>query len=546
MSSHRTKLYALGLAVLVAGAAALFLAGPATAAEWHAYKGDVFPGHAYGLQVPPKAESFEIAWTGPAEAGASLAVYDPAGAKVGHYALSGALTSASVIAPAEGRYVIYVYELTGGALNLRVSAPTAPAALDLAKVALVREDVAVSTSDAPARLDKAITASLKSPAVFLTLLYEGSAEGLDATVSSAKGPVMTIQGETGTAFSPGVYSSLSGERRMDAANLDGTTYTVEVHAASFEGTLFLTTLAVDFKTPAPTPPVAKTPGAPAEPPQAPSAQASAPTTPWNATGGATFAFGEGKAYAFQAKAGELLLADPLVTEDEDDREASRYDVHDAVSIYAPDDTLLAYVVLDHDEMNASVALPADGEYVAYVHHARDGVVLAKLAGAPVTPALRELPLVEETYVFAPAAFLGGAEETFTLAHAPVALSLDAAGLDALASAYVENADGLVASYSAVVGGTPFEGFAWTWVDPALFQAGEHAFRAHGTLGQDVVLTAVSYVRSGVAHEHDTHEHEAHDHETHEGHADHDAQAGMPLVPLTLGTPALPVVPGLYG
>ena len=537
MLPHRTKLYAIGMAALVAAAAALFLATPAAAAEWHAYEGDVFPGHAYGLQVPADAESFEILWTGPSNASASLAVYDPAGAKVGHYALSESLTSAAVVAPVQGRYVIYVYELTGGALDLRVSAPVAPAALDLQKMPLVREDVAVSTSDAPARLDKAITATLKAPAVFLTLLYEGSAQGMDATVSSAKGPVMTITGESGTAFSPGVYSSLSGERRMDAANLDGTLYTVEVHAASFEGTLFLTTLAVDFKTSSPTPPVAKAPAAPDAPP----AQAPAPA-PWNATGGATFAFGAGKAYAFLAQPGELLLADPLVNEKEGKRNASRYDVHGAVSIYAPNDTLLAHVVLDHDRMNATVALPVEGEYVAYVHHARKDVILAKLAGAPADPSLRELPLAEEALVFEPASFLGGDVVEFTLARVPVALTLEARGLDALRSAHVENEAGVVASYNAVVGGTGFQGLEWTWVDPTLFRAGEHTFAAHGFLGQDMVLTSVSYLRSGAVPDA-----EAHDHGTHEGHEPHGedraSEGRKPLLPLTLGTPP---IPGLYG
>jgi hypothetical protein len=542
---HRAKLVAAGIALLVAGATALVLAGPATAAEWHAYQGDVFPGHAYGLQVPAKAESFEVAWTGPSNASASLAIYDPAGARIGHYALSEALTGAIVASPVEGRYVLYVYDLTGGALNVRVSAPVAPTRLDLQKLPLVREDVAVSSSDSPARLDKAIAANLKSPAVFLTLLYEGSAQALDATVSSAKGPALTITGETGTAFAPGVYSSLSGQRRLDAANLDGVAYTVEVHAQSFEGTLFLTTLAVDFKTPVPEAPVAKTP----ESPSTPSTPA-APSNPWNATGGATFAFGEGKAYAFEAKAGALLLADPMVQRAKDERNESysSYDVHDAVSIYAPDDTLLAYVVLDHEDMNATVKLPVDGEYVAYVHHARDQVVLAKLTTG-AAPALRELPLVEESFDLAGAGFLGGSsgEFTLTLARAPVALALEPAhggSLDALASASLDNEAGNVATYSSLVGGMP--GFGWTSVDPANFRAGDHTFFASGIVGQDFLLTTVSYVREGIVHDGSEHVHA--EHAEHDG---HEAPAAPPAPPADLALPtvkglALPVVPGIYG
>ena len=486
----RNQLLSVGVAVLLAGAAALLLANPASAAEWHAYNGDVFPGHAYGLMVPTKAESFEIVWTGPAGASASLAVYDPAGARVGHYALSEALTAASVAAPAEGSYVLYVYELTGGALNVRVSAPSAPVVLDLQKMPLVREDVAISASDAPARLDKAITANLKAPAVFLTLLYEGSAEELDATVASAKGPAMTITGETGTAFAPGVYSSITGARNLDAANLEGTAYTVEVHAKSFEGTLFLTTLAVDFKTPAPVAPA--TPGTPSTP------NAPATPAPWNATTGATFVFGAGKAYAFQAKAGELLLADPMVNE-KDDKSRATYDVHDVIALYAPNDTLLAYVVLDHEDMSATVELPVDGEYVAYVHHARDEVILAKLSGATLAPSLRELPLAEETFAFPAGGLLGGGASEFTLARAPVSLSLEASeGLDALSYASVENEQGTVAYYSALLATPGFEGFEWSEQDPSRFAAGEHVFHAGGLLGQEMTLTALSYLRDGEA------------------------------------------------
>lgn len=546
LTPRRAKLLAAGLAVLFAGAAALVLAGPATAAEWHAYQGDVFPGHAYGLQVPAKAESFEVAWTGPSNASASVAIYDPSGARVGHYALSDALASAVVASPVEGRYVLYVYELTGGALNLRVSAPAAPAALGLQKLPLVREDVPVASADAPARLDKGIAVSLKAPAVFLTLLYEGSAEALDATVSSAKGAALTVTGETGTAFSPGVYSSLSGQRRLDAANLEGTAYTVEVHAKSFEGTLFLTTLAVDFKAPVPEAPVAKAPDAPTAP-TAPSSPVAAPANPWNATGGATFAFGEGKAYAFEAKAGELLLADPMVREGKDarNRSYSEYDVHDAVSIYAPDDTLVAYVVLEHDAMNATVKLPVDGEYVAYVHEARDRVVLARLSAASAAPALRELPLVEETFDFAGSSLLGGAGEyDLTLARAPVALALEPAGggsLDALASAVLENEEGVVASYSALVGGAP--GMGWTSVDPSHFRAGEHAFSADGVLGQGYVLTVVSYDRAATLPAAAEHVHA--EHHGHEEPPAPPAPAADAALPSLKGL-ALPAVPGLYG
>ena len=518
---QRTKLLAAVLALVMAGAAALVFAGSASAAEWHVYKGDVYAGHAYGLQVPAKAESFEVVLDGPANATASLAVYDPAGGKVGHFALSPSLTAASVAGPKEGRYVLYVYELAGGALKVRVNAPAAPA-LDLQKIPLKREDVSIAASDSPQKLDKVISSQLKTPAVFVTLLYQGSAEALDATVSSAKGVVMTVRGETGTAFAPGVYSSVTGERRMDAANLDGTAYTVEVHAASFEGTLVLTTLGLDLSAPAAPPKAPKTPDAKA-PPAAPA------PAPWTqASASPAFAFEQGKAFAFQAKAGELLLADPSVEKaDKKERRGYSY-VYDAVSIYAPDDSLLAYVVLDGETPNANVTLPVEGEYVAYVHAATEEFVLAKLAGATAAPQLRELALVTEIFEFEGSDFMGDGGAEFTLGHVPVALTLlpGEDGLEVLGYAHVENDEGTVASYSSLARVGGFDAFAWSYQEPANFRAGDHALYVGGLLPSSLTLEAVSYDRSALAHdaEHD----EDHEDDRHHG----GFLPGAPGVPAT--------------
>lgn len=530
----RTKSFAVVLALVSAGAAALLIAGPASAAEWHVYKGDVYPGHAYGLMIPSGAESFEINLEGGADAAGSLAVYDPASAKVGHYELSSALTSASVASPASGRYVIYVYELAAGALTLRVNAEKAPEVLDLQKMPLVREDVAIGGSDAPAKLDKVVSANLKAPAVFLTLLYEGRAEAMDATVSSGKGVVMTIAGETGTAFAPGVYSSLSGSRRMNAANLEGTAYTVEVHAQSFEGTLVLTTLAVDFKAPEPAPPAPEAP----KTPKAPGAvKPGAPGANWTASAAPVFAFEQGKAYAFVAKAGQLILADPMVEEatrdaDEEEHEAhySHYDVHGALSVYGPDDGLVAYVVLEHEEMTASVDLPVDGEYVVYVHEAKDEMVLAKLAGATAAPALRQVALVEASFTFDAQSFFGDGATEFVLPQAPVALRLEPdESVDLLPHVAIDNEDGTVAYYSALARTGSFDLFGWTMVDPANFRAGEHTVHVQGVMGTGITLTVVTFDRAAEAVEEVAVEEGEHHEESEE---ESDEDPWLPFLPAT--------------
>lgn len=483
----RTKILAVALAALAAVAASVAVAGSASAATWHAYEGDLHPGHAYSLDVPAGSESLEVAYEGMGLA--QVALYDPAGAKLGFYELSPALTSANLASPAEGRYAIYVYDVQQGALSLRVNSEAAPD-LALQEVALARQDYKLGTFGSGA-LDKIVTAQLHAPAVFATLLYEGSAQGLDATISSAKGAVVTITGETATAFSPGVWTAYAGQRTSTPANLDGLAYTVELHAQSFEGTLVLTTLSLGLAEPVVDPEVQPVPVAPA-PLDAP-----------------VFALAAGKAVAFEAPAGELVLADPSWVEKmakepkEDDPEARgrgdyRY-VHDVIALYAPDDTLLAYVELTGDEPMAKVELPVAGEYVAYVHQAgEDDVVLAMVPGA-LDVQVRELTLTEETFEFAADSFFGGQTQELELSAVPVTLSLrfgeDAFGT--LGHAQVAHEDGVVASANGLILAPGVEWFAWSWQDPANFRAGAHELHVDGIFQGSLTLVSTSFVREAV-------------------------------------------------
>lgn len=484
---QRTKVLAVLMAAASAAAAAVVLSGSASAGEWHSYEGTIHPGHAYGLAVPDGAESYEVVFSG--TGAARLALLDPEGAPLGYHVLTPSLATAAVAQPAAGRHVLYVYEVADGALSVRVNAEAAPS-LALQKLPLVTEETEVATGDGGA-LDKAMKVSLKGQPVFLTLLYEGSVSNLDATIASAKGDVVTIKAETGTAFAPGAWSALRGERTTSFDNLDGSAYTIKAKADRFEGAMRLTTVAVDFggKPILPMPIVGRT--SPAEPVDAPAASPAAPQ--------AEFSLPVGTAVAFTAKAGTLTLFDPEAVEEARDPESSHYGdwASMAVSVYAPDDTLLAYVVADDENLQETVELPVDGEYVVFVHAASADALVGSVASLS---AVRELPLVEETFEFYATGLPGvGSEFDFDLAHAPVAMHLEAEDFSLLSNAYVENENGPVAERGETIGFGPESPFgAWTNVYPENFAAGEHRFSDYGLVAGAVRVVSVAYLREAPA------------------------------------------------
>lgn len=471
----QNKTIAIVVGALAVLAAVTFGLSGADAATWHDYKGDIYAGHAYGLLVPPNAKNYEVNFAGGPNASAKLAIYDPVGARLGYFGLSPTLTSASIAGPAQGRHVLYVYDIVGdGALTLRVDSDTAPPA-DLQQVPLVRNDISLASQDAAAKLDKSMTAKLDTAPVFVTLLYDGSAQDLTASIASAKGEVVAITHESGSAFSPGVWTSQSGQRTSTPANLDGVAYTVTAHAEKFQGSMILTTLSLDLKAPQ-----ATTPGAPAAP-EVKNAKA-------GTLAPGTFAINRGKAVAFVADKGTLVLQDPQANHA---KNQSSY-VNDVISIYAPDDKLVQVVKLTGENASASIELPVAGEYVAYVSSASNKAVLAHLAGASTAPTVRELTLAKEKVELK-----GDAAKNFTLKNAPVELMLratrDSPGV--LSSVSIQNEKGVVAESNDIVSVGGGQMFAWGDLHRENFQAGEHTLRVSGIIPAHYELTSVYFVRA---------------------------------------------------
>jgi hypothetical protein len=322
--------------------------------------------------------------------------------------------------------------------------------------------------------------------------------------------------------------------------LEGTLYSIEVHADDFEGTMVLTALALQL----PAPPQPGVPPVPAQPPT----PTSVPTaTPIVEGSPAVFALSAGSAVAFEAPAGLLQIVDPAQL----DREAAEEDgdeydygddcsyTHALVTLYAPDDSVLAVITLTHDEPVAEIELPVAGEYVAYTHHAERDMVLAKIAGATNAPQVRELELGEEAFDFSASSLLTGQEMEIELANVPVMVELAwTDGVGALANAYVENENGIVASTNdpVVLGGSPI--WFGTYQDPAAFAKGAHTLRVNGFYEGSVRFVSVHYLRNSEVVQPD-HAHGDHEHEHGDDEAEPEAPAPLPA-PVVLPDLRLPL------
>jgi hypothetical protein len=389
-----------------------------------------------------------------------------------------------VASPQAGAYVLYVYSLKEAALHLAVDSRTAPDA-QLDQLSLQREEIAIASFDQPAPLDKAMTATFHQAPMVVSLLYEGSVDRLDAKVASGKGDVLTITGESGTAFSPGVVTDQTGSRASSFGNLDGLAYTATAHARSFQGTMVLVGLSLELPRSVPVEVEAPgTPSAPPTPPANPHLDAAAPA----------LRLSQGRAFAFEAQPGELKVADPQA-KDGNGRDGAYYGA--TVLVFTPDDKLLGIVSLNRTNGGvASIALPRAGEYVAFVERAGNLAVYAQVPGGDGVA--RELKLGHESFDFnADALSPTGAQQTrFELLHAPVRMALDGSqALAVLGGADVRNEMGVVASWQgpAQVPGMDLLGSSGYSVSPH-FAAGEHVFEAWQFTQGAFTLKTTYYLR----------------------------------------------------
>lgn len=430
----RNKALWIAALTLTAAAGAFVFAGSAFGQDWYEYKGRLTAGNAYLVTVPAGAESLELALLPNGEtAAATLAVFDPEDDKVAVWKLDGATSTATLANPTKGDYVVFVYTLNDGGLAIRTLADDAASdLLQIKRVGTERQDVRIATIDTPSALSQNFASpKLGHEPVFATLLYSGSAEGLTATVASPKGTVLSVADETGTAYGPGLYGSVTGTRTVFPENLASGVYTVNVAADRFEGDLFLTFASFkrgELKEIAPDPDVDVVL------PDETTAVKVAPEVP--------------TAILVPAGAGVLRFTIPHEEEETDEEGAkddgsppppptpagpgddgswggshSWYACPSAVSVYTPDDKLLGVATFDED-FTATIPVTQAGEYVVLVRGGDSRMpVLLDMPLLGAAPKARQLGTVTDTIDLGRIRPLEGSVETvFELEQAPLMLA----------------------------------------------------------------------------------------------------------------------------
>lgn len=414
------KVMMVALATLAAGFAGFVVAGSALGAGWIDYEGKLTAGSGYAIVVPPGAEAFEVLLAPKGDGAlAHVTILDPTDARIGYYTLDGSTTAADVVNPDAGVYVVYVYDVKNATLGVRLRAADAPQDLKLVRATTMRTDVPVATFDEAAPLSKILTVNVKAEPVFMTLLYQGQVESLNADVATKAGPVVTIRDESGTAYAPGLTTGSSGTRTLSPENLAAGRVDVTVRAASFEGQLFLTTLTLSRPVIAPqevsvppVPPVPTVPKVVVEP---------------------------GQAMAIRADGGVTMLLAPAELEEKHDNHTrggkhGYYGPRSSTSyvVYGPDDAFVASGEVGGRGKNVSLPLEMAGEYVVYVHRGGAPVSLSLLGVDAIES--HELPVVKRAFNAGHVVEPLGAQRVwkFSLESPPLEMAARLDGADAVA------------------------------------------------------------------------------------------------------------------
>lgn len=435
IARKRTVLVA---ALTVTSALAGFVvAGTALGADWFEYEGRVAAGNAYFVPVPAKADTLSFVLTPGLNATAPVArftVLDPEDGRVGNFDLGDGTRSADLVQPREGAYILYVYDLAEATLTVRLEAPDA-SDLRLARAEVAREDKVVLRAPEGGAVAREVVVDLPREPLFVTLLYQGRVENLEATVESPKGRVLTIAGESGTSYAPGLSVGSAGARDADLMNLASGAYRIGVKADALDGTLYFTSLQVER-------PVLDEPVVPEEPPRkAPRAPVPppAPGTPFaEIPSRVPVAVAVEESALLIALPGHFAGEDEATDEDEAENEDGaphRHGAHGAyttVVVYDPADNLVGAFDLSTQKPAHVLRDLPQGEYVVFAHawSGREGDVVAGVASATGgdPPLARPIALVEgvEDYGHyeAPVAFEESREQVF--ATPPLGLFVDIA------------------------------------------------------------------------------------------------------------------------
>lgn len=231
-----------GIAVLVVVGmlAGVLVATSASGAEFQTIGTIADDNEAYALPLQDERVKFTLeAEEGATDPAIGFAVYDPQDRFFGSFDLAGDGDDVEILADQPGNWVIFVTDTRQAnlAVGLEDADEDENASDKLTALEVDEVEHEVATQDGGA-LDEEIALRLaKRPAVAF-LQVDGQVTDLDATVSTDKGTVFSVEDATLNETSEGIATA-SGDYTLVPDNLVAGVYTVEAQAAELDGQLVM-------------------------------------------------------------------------------------------------------------------------------------------------------------------------------------------------------------------------------------------------------------------------------------------------------------------
>lgn len=358
------------LSVVALGAASAMVGMTMASGEWSVVGTGLEPGQGYAVQVGAGFDRLKLELSNPVpDAVATFSLYGPDGARAGFFRLDAGTRVSEVVTEAKGAWMVFVYKAQGSDLTLSVHGSEPGAAMKPAEVE--RRETVLGQVRSTSAVDQTFTAVVGKEPVLANVYLKGSARNFQSELFTEKGVVEVVAESEVAAAQTGAIVDSRGERSTLPQNLAAGPFTAKVKADSLSGSLMLVTLylvAPDFTeltlddeeeaeeddapkardrkhrphTHAPPPPKA-----------APRSKAAPPAAEWTACG----TIESRVPYGLDVPGGVLKLTlgeevDPFVT------------------VFSPDDRVVAVVQLEEQGQEETVALGMPGEYVLYARGMR--------------------------------------------------------------------------------------------------------------------------------------------------------------------------------
>jgi hypothetical protein len=410
------------LAVMALGAGSAMVGLTMASGQWNVVGTGLEPGAGYGVLLSHGQDrlKLELANT-TSDPVAWVSVWTPDGVRAGFYQLDGSTKAAEVVAN-EGVWLLFVYKVHGGDLSLSVHGNSDTPA-QFAPADVQRREVTLGSVEKTGQLDETYTAVLNKEPALAGVYLRGSARMLESELRTEKGLVEVVRDEVVSAAAAGVVVDSKGERTTLPQNLQAGPFTARVKAEEISGQLVLVTLYVlapEFDLPAASPEEDGAPAAQAAPPGGPHGKRPHGKGAAQAAGDEPVACGTADSrtpYGLEVLQPALLR---VALEEQEDP---------LVSVYDPEDQLLAVLELKEQGDTAEAMLMAPGEYVLYARGASVNVTLLHAKECKLRELGMEMELAGVIAVPDVAADEAKGSTNFTLSTPPLDFQMQAIDAD---------------------------------------------------------------------------------------------------------------------